>query len=97
VHPTYIVSTTYYELEHRGDVAPNESDNGLPGAPNRYIEIRETPEVKMASRAKTSPKGDYQKWISALVDVGILGDGLGLGGDILIQLEHLSPATEDPE
>ena len=47
------------------------------------------------SRGKAIPRGDYQKWISALADIGILGAGLGLGGDILVQSEHFSLMRED--
>ena len=50
-----------------------------------------------ASREKAIPRGDYQKWISTLADIGILGAGLGLGGDILVHSEHFSPIREDSE
>ena len=50
-----------------------------------------------ASREKVIPRGDYQEWISALAGIGILGAGLGLGGDILVHSENLFPIREDSE
>ena len=48
-----------------------------------------------SSRKKSIPRGGYQEWISALADISILGAGLGLGVDILVQLQHFSPLWED--